>query len=99
MPGAVNAALKDIAFGANAYVINVGNRLTNYIVLKANFFTLASAADQKITLFHELLHYAYQKNDIDLARLFGIYDPKNPGGSSARISEWLKADCDKSKLQ
>ena len=103
LPGATSALLKDINFGVNAYILPSSDpkHLSNIIVLKANFFTLPSYADQKVTLLHELLHYAYDKDDVDLARLFGILDPNNrsASASSTRISDWLKADCDKSKLK
>lgn len=96
VPGASGARLMDIRYGSYAYVINVGKRITNHVVLKANFFS-QSRRDQDITLVHEMLHYHFQLDDDDFAKKFNFY--KAGESSSARISEWLKSGCDKYKLR
>ena len=96
VPGASNARLMDLNYGAYAYVINVGKRITNHIVLRGDFF-LQSRRDQDITLVHELLHVHFKLDDDGVARKFGFYERSD--SSSARISEWLKNGCDKAKMK
>jgi hypothetical protein len=107
-----NYRLYDIHYGvARAYVLtDRSGRLTNQIVLRANFFSLPwkvtgtpgpddESWGQNITLVHELLHYYHGLGDVDLAGFLGIPARFGPMvdrlGASSAISRWLQAGCPK----
>jgi hypothetical protein len=107
-----NHRLHDIYFGvAQAYVVTDGLlRITNQVVLRANFFSLPwkvtgtpgpddESWGQNITLVHELLHYHHGRDDADLADFLGIparFEPMvDRLGASSAISRWLQAGCPK----
>ena len=107
-----NHRLHDIYFGvAQAYVVTDGLlRITNQVVLRANFFSLPwkvtgtpgpddESWGQNITLVHELLHYHHGRDDADLADFLGIPARFGPMvdrlGASSAISRWLQAGCPK----
>jgi RHS repeat-associated protein len=63
-------------------------------VLLNGAYYAESAADQQVTILHELLHIVTGLDDDGVVQAFGINIPKGPGwNSSNAFSNWLKNDC------
>jgi RHS repeat-associated protein len=89
-----SATFNSISSGYGARVLTyVGGTISNTVVLGPGFFDSdKSIAEQWLTLAHEVLHSALNKNDLAFAGVTG-YTGKSVLGASEAFNQWLKNKC------